>query len=72
MLSFMCEHSLPLSFLSRLIEYGKTVAKDPRALKKLHMERPTACYKIVDFFLFKHFYPGTMTTHAESTKWLMD
>ena len=44
----MCEHSLPLSFSPRLIEYGKTVAKDPRALKKLHTERPMARYKIVD------------------------
>ena len=47
-LSFICEHSLPLSFSPRLIEYGKTVSKDPRALKKLQMERSTARYRIVD------------------------
>nr|XP_047145783.1 uncharacterized protein LOC124818745 isoform X2 [Hydra vulgaris] len=45
-LTFICEHNLPISLTSHMIEYAKEMSKDHRVLKNLKMFRTTASYKL--------------------------
>ena len=44
--SYLAEHTLSLSMAPHLIELAQELASDGAALKKLHMERQTATYKL--------------------------
>ena len=45
-LSFAAENSLPLSTIPKLIEFSQFLARDPKALSQLHMNRTAATYKL--------------------------
>ena len=47
-LSFIAEHSLPLSLVQHLIKYAQEMAQDSKVLTTLNMERTTAAYKLRD------------------------
>ena len=46
LVAFITEHSLSLSLSESLIELAKELSKDEAALKRLHMHRTTASYKL--------------------------
>jgi hypothetical protein len=46
--SFLAEHTLPLSLAPHLIDYAKEMAKDATILNSLSMSRTSATYKLVD------------------------
>ena len=45
-LSFAAENSLPLSTVPKLIEFSQFLARDPKALSQLQMNRTAATYKL--------------------------
>ena len=47
-LSFTAENSLPLSSVPKLIEFGKFLSRDRKALSRVKMERTAATYKLKD------------------------
>ena len=47
-LSFVAEHSLPLSITPHLIEYAREMSQDRRALDKIAMGRTSVTYKLTD------------------------
>ena len=46
LVSFIAEHSLSFSITGSLIELVKEIAKDEAVMKRLHMHRTTASYKL--------------------------
>ena len=47
LLSFLCEHNLPISFAPKLLQLCKNVNRDPKALNKISMSPGAATCKIV-------------------------
>ena len=47
-LSFAAENSLPLSSVPKLIEFGKILSRDSKALSRVNMGRTAATYKLKD------------------------
>lgn len=47
-LSFAAENSLPLSSVPKLIEFGKFLSRDRKALSRVKMERTATTYKLKD------------------------
>lgn len=45
-LGFVAENSLPLSITPGLIDLAKVLAKDPKALAELSVDRTSASYKL--------------------------
>ena len=46
LVAFIAEHSLPFSLSESLIDLANELSKDEAALKRLHMHRTTASYKL--------------------------
>ena len=54
LLSFVCEHNLPVYLTSKLLQLCKDVNRDPKVLNEINLSPGSATYKIVDGL--GHFY----------------
>ena len=54
LLSFVCEHNLPVYLTPKLLQLCKYVNRDPKVLNEIYLSPGSANYKIVDGLV--HFY----------------
>ena len=64
-LGVLAEHSVPMTFAPVLIEAAKELAKDPKALSQLSMDRTSAGYKM-KYGMNKTFLDETVTYLKDS------